>query len=171
MSDVLRKFVLVMDYVSLQLGRLARLGIFVLIGILLYEVITRYIFNRPSVWTTEMAAMVFGFYFLIGGPFTLMRDGHVRMDVIYSKWSPRTRALVDVITFPLILVYLTTFVVGGIHTVQYALRVNQHSMSQWAPPLAPIEIVTVVGGGLLLMQGLSHFIRDLYMLITGRALV
>ncbi len=171
MVDLLRKICLTIDFVSHQLGRLTRLSIFVLIGILMYEVVSRYLFNSPTVWSTEMAAMVFGFYFLIGGPFTLLHGGHVRMDVIYSKWSPRRRALVDVLTFPLMAAYLTTFMVGGFHIVNYALKFKQHSMSQWAPPLAPIEIVTLVGGGLLLLQALSFFIRDLYMVITGRSLV
>lgn len=170
MVKLLSLFANGVDKLNTWLGRIARSCIFLLIGILLFEVVSRYFFNKPTVWSTEMASMVFGFYFLIGGGYTLLKGGHVRMDILYANWSERKRAIVDVCTFPLLAVYLITFIIGGFHVVGYALKFNQHSMSQWAPPLAPIEIVTVVGAFLLLLQGVAFFVRDLYMAITGRRL-
>jgi len=167
MPKALAKFIQCVDTVNTWLGKITRLGIFVLIGILLWETISRYLFKRPIAWSTELSAMVFGFYFLIGGGYTLLKNNHVRMDIIYSRWSPRTRAVVDICTFPLLAVYLIVFIKGGINIVRYALETNQRSMSAWGPPLAPIEIITTIGAFLLFLQGVVMFIRDLHTAIKG----
>lgn len=151
-----------------HLGKILKFGVVVLVGILLIEAISRYGFNTPTVWSIELSEFIFGFYFFIAGGYVLLREGHVKMDAFYSRWSPKTRAIADLATFPLLAVYLIVFVWGGISSAEEALRFGQHTPSIWGPPLAPIKIIMVVGAVLLLLQGVAFLIRDLSIIFRGR---
>lgn len=161
MSKALLSYVHYIELFNIRLGKILGSLVFVLIGILLFEAVSRYIFNAPTGWSVELSAFVFGTYFILGGGYVLLRGGHVNMDILYNRWSPKTRAIVNLATFSLIAAYLVVFMVGGIENVSYSLKWGQHSASMWAPPLAPIKIITTVGAGLLLLQGVAFFIRDL----------
>lgn len=158
------------DKISIFCGKVARISIFALMGVMLYEVIARYFFGAPTSWSNELGAIIFGFYFLIGSGYTLLKGGHVRMDILYANWSSRTKAWVNVFTFFLTGVYLVTFLVGGWGTLVFGYKFNQQSMSQWAPPLWPIYLMTLVGAFLLLIQSVAQFIRDLFIAVTGESL-
>jgi len=110
-----------------------------------------------------------GIYMFLASGFTLIKEAHIRMDVYYSKWSLRKRAIFDVATFPLAAVFLIVIMFGGIKSTQYALRVGQHSATQWGPILAPIKVVLVVATLLFFLQIVSALIKDIYT-IRGRPL-
>ena len=148
-------------------GHIARMAIFALMAVMLYEVVARYFLGKPTSWSNELGAILFGFYFLIGSGYTLLKGGHVRMDILYANWSPRTRAWVNVLTFFLVGFYLVTFLVGGWETLVWGIKFKQRSMSQWAPPLWPIYLMTLIGAFLLLLQSFAMLIRDLFLAITG----
>jgi len=161
MPKVLICYVQYIDSLSTWLGKILKFGIFVLIGILLFEAVARYIFNAPTPWAVEMSEFTLGTYFLIGGGYALLRGAHVRMDALYNRWSARRKAIVDLATFSLIAVYLIVLVVGGSMIAAQALISGQHASTQWGPPLAPIKTIVVVGAVLLLLQAVAFFIRDL----------
>jgi TRAP-type mannitol/chloroaromatic compound transport system permease small subunit len=162
MPKVLASYVRYIESFNMRLGKVLGWFVLVLISILVIEGISRYIFNNPTKWSLELSAMVFGTYFIIGGAYVLLRGGHVNMDVLYNRWSPKTRAIVNLATFSLLAVYLITFIWGGIENVSYSLALGQRSSSAWAPLLAPSKIITVVGVVLLFLQGVAFFIRDIY---------
>ncbi|MFC1938547.1 TRAP transporter small permease subunit [Chloroflexota bacterium] len=161
MPSVLVRYVRYVDLMNNWLGKVLRFSALAIIGILLVEIVSRYIFNAPTLWAIEMATFILGAYFFIGGGYVLLREGHIRMDILYHRWSPRTRAIVGVATFFLAVIYLVTFIWGGIIDASYSLTFNQHSGSNWAPALAPIKIILVIGAFVLLLQASSFFIKDL----------
>ncbi len=164
MPKALVAYVRYIESMNNWLGKAVGGLVFALIGILLFETISRYVFNNPTVWSLELGAFIWGFYFLIGGGWVLLREGHVRMDALSHKWSPRRRAIFDLATFALMVIYLVTFILGGIDGALYSLGVGEGSFSKWNPPLAPIKITVVIGAVLLLLQGIAFLIRDLSIL-------
>jgi len=155
-------YVKAIESVMLRIGKgLSIGGILTLVFILLFEAISRYAFNKPLEWSIELATFVMGTYFFIGGGYVLLTEGHVRMDALYSRWSPRKRAIADVATFFPVGVWLIVFLLGGIRNVEFSLSLGQHSQTPWAPPLAPIKIIMVVGVVLILLQAIACFFRDL----------
>jgi TRAP-type mannitol/chloroaromatic compound transport system permease small subunit len=144
-----------------RLAKGLKYGIFAIIGILLIEAVSRYIFRNPTTWSIELGQFVFGTLFLIGGGYVFLVDGHVRMDAVYSRWSPKTRSIVDLITFSMLGVYMIVFIIGGFSDIEYTLAVGQQSSSAWHPPLAPIKIIMLVGAFLLFLQAIALFIRDI----------
>jgi TRAP-type mannitol/chloroaromatic compound transport system permease small subunit len=161
MPKVLVSYVHYIEAFNIRLGKVLGWSVIVLIGILSIEAVSRYILHSPTEWSLELATFVFGTYFILGGAYVLLRGAHVNLDLLYNRWSPKTRAIADLATFSLLAVYVCIFVWGGIENVSYSLALGQHSSSAWGPPLAPMKIITVVGAGLLFLQGVALFIRDL----------
>ncbi|RHW21500.1 C4-dicarboxylate ABC transporter permease [Pseudomonas jilinensis] len=133
--------------------------IFVMIGVLLYSSISKTFFT-PALWTMETAQFLMVGYFLIGGAYSMQLGSHVRMDLLYSRWSPRTRAVIDAFTIILLIVYLCFLLYGGISSSYYALEYNETSFSSWSPRMAPIKIIMTIGVALMLLQAISTFFKD-----------
>lgn len=128
--------------------------------ILLYASFARSVLNAPVVWAVEMAQFCMAAYYILGGGYSIIMRGHVRMDVLYSTWSPKRRALSDSITSCFLLFYLGLLLYGGISSTAYSLEYGQKNYSAWAPPLAPIKIIMVIGIMLMLLQCVSLLIKD-----------
>lgn len=108
-----------------------------------------------------MAQFVMAAYYLLGGANSLQEGAHVRMDLLYGKWAPRTRAKVDALTAIFLFFYLGLLLYGGISSTHYALQYNEQSYSAWAPYMAPIKIVMTIGIFLMLLQAISMLLKDL----------
>lgn len=156
------------DAVNRVVGRITMYLIFAMIGILLYSSITKAFFI-PALWTLEMAQFMMVAYYLLGGGYSMQLDSHVRMDLFYSRWSPKTRAMVDVVTILFLVFYLVFLLYGGLSSTHYALKYDEESYSAWAPKMAPVKIVMCIGIALMLLQAVAVFLRDLAE-VTGRTI-
>jgi TRAP-type mannitol/chloroaromatic compound transport system permease small subunit len=149
------------DIVNRLIGRFAMYLIFLMMGILLLSSGSRTFFSTSYVWTVEMAQFMLAAYYLLGGGYSMQLDSHVRMDLLYSRWSPRKQALADAITSGSLLFYLVFLLVGGISSTIYAISYGQKNYSSWAPPLAPIKVIMCIGITLMLLQVVAVFFKDL----------
>ena len=134
--------------------------IFAMMGILLLSSTSRTFFSTSYIWTVEMAQFMLAAYYLLGGGYSMQLDSHVRMDLLYSRWSPRRQALADAITSGFLLFYLVFLLVGGISSTIYAISYGQKNYSSWAPPLAPIKVIMCIGITLMLLQVIAVFFKD-----------
>lgn len=155
----IQAFVLAVEAMTRFVGRCSMYLIFVMMGVLLYSSISKGFFT-PSIWTLEIAQFLMVAYFLLGGAYSMQLDAHVRMDLIYSRWEPRTRAMVDSVTILLLIFFLVFLLYGGISSTRYALEYGETSYSAWSPPMAPIKILMCVGIGLMLLQTVATLCRD-----------
>ncbi|MCD1636284.1 TRAP transporter small permease subunit [Martelella mediterranea] len=160
MPQAIRTYVRYVDGFNRVVGRIAMWLIFVMMGILLWSSISKTMFN-PSLWTLEMAQFVMTAYYILGGAYSLQLDSHVRMDLIYGRWTPRQKAAVDAITVIMLFTYLIFLLIGGVSSTQYALKYGETSYSSWSPYMAPIKIVMVAGIFLMFLQTTSIFFKDL----------
>jgi TRAP-type mannitol/chloroaromatic compound transport system permease small subunit len=161
MPGPIKVYVRSVDAVNRVVGRIVMWLIFVMMGVLLLSSGSRTFFDTSYVWVVEIAQFLMTGYYLLGGGYSMQLDSHVRMDLLYSRWTPRARATVDVLTAALMLFYLIVLLAGGISSTQYAIEYGQKNYSSWAPPLAPIKIVMVIGIALMLLQVIAEFFRDL----------
>ncbi len=162
-------YVQLVDRLGRAVGGLAMLLTFVLAAILLEASVARLAFGTSHIWSVELAQFTMSAYYLLGGALSEQDAVHVRMDLFYSRLRPRTKLLVDVLTAPLVLVYLGLLFYGGIRSSHWALVNNQVNYTAWAPPMAPVKMVMTVGIGFMLLQHLAVFFRDLAKLL-GRAM-
>ncbi|MTI17580.1 TRAP transporter small permease subunit [Rhodobacteraceae bacterium RKSG542] len=161
MPSAIRKFVNGVDWINRMVGYLAMYLIFAMMGILLYASFNKAFF-LPPLWSLEMAQFFMTAYYLLGGPYSMQQNGHVRMDLFYGEWRPRTKAIVDSFTILLLFFYLVMLLVGGISSVEYALKYGEESYSAWAPKMAPIKIIMCIGIVLMLLQTLATFFKNIY---------
>jgi TRAP-type mannitol/chloroaromatic compound transport system permease small subunit len=160
MPRALRLYVRCVDSTNRVIGRLAMYLIVVMMGMLLFTSISRGAFNVSYIWAVEMAQFMLTTYYILGGAYSVQLDSHVRMDLFYSRWSPRTRAIAGALTSVLVIVYLIVLLIGALSSTNYALEYGQRNFSAWAPPLAPIKIIMTVGITLMLLQMTAVFFRE-----------
>jgi TRAP-type mannitol/chloroaromatic compound transport system permease small subunit len=143
------------------IGKITMYMVFLMIAILLYEPIARNLFGISSIWAVEMAQFTMAAYYLLGGGFSMLLKGHVRMDLLYGRWSNKKKATVDAITCLFLIFYLIFLLVGAYSSIEYAVMYGQRNRSAWAPYMAPIKIIMGTGVLLMLLQAIAQFFKDL----------
>ena len=161
MPKIVKLYVRYIDAVNTVVGKFSQYLVFLMMGILLFESISRTLFDMPHIWVVETAQFVMASYYLLGGGYSMILDGHVRMDLLYGRWSAARQALADTITGLLLLFYMIFLLNGGISGVKYALKYGQVNYTPWGPPLAPIKIIMTIGIVLMLLQVIATFFKDL----------
>jgi TRAP-type mannitol/chloroaromatic compound transport system permease small subunit len=159
MPNAIKAYVRAVEKANKIVGLFAMYMIFAMIGILFYSTIRKSFFD-PSLWTLEMAQFTMAAYYLLGGGYSMQTDSHVRMDLLYERWSDKIKATVDAVTILLLIFYLVWLLYGGISSAQYALQYNEESYSAWAPRMAPIKIIMCIGIVLMLLQASATFFRN-----------
>ena len=99
----------IIDLINLWAGRLTALLMVPMIFIIMWEVIARYVFNSPTDWAFETSLFIFGGFVVLGGGYTLYTNGHVNMDVFFSRLSLRRRAILDVVTSVFFFLFILSF--------------------------------------------------------------
>ena len=150
-----------MESTSQVMGKIVMFFVLGMMGIQLFETISRTIFNNAHIWAVEFAQFVMAAYYTLGGGYSHLIEGQVRMDIFYHKWSPKRKATMDAITFSILAFYLGVLLHGAIKGIIYSLKYKQVSYSPWAPPVAPIKIIMTIGIILMLLQTISEFFKDL----------
>ena len=168
--SVLRRLVNGIDALSRGTGRIVSYFLPLMMLILCLEVVLRYVFNEPTNWAHETSQFLFGAYFIVLGGYALYSKSHIAMDLLYGRWSPRTKAIADVFTYLLFFFFIgTLFWLGSEFGWKAFLRL-EHSRTAWGPPIWPFKMMISVGCFLFLLAGIAKFIRDLKMAITGKEL-
>ena len=160
-------YVRVVDGFNHYVGRVIMYGIFALMAVLVWSVIAKQAFTIPPFWTLEVAQFILVAYYLLGGAYSIQLGANVRMDLFYNEWSPRRKAQVDAITVLMLIFYLGVMLYGGVDSVQYAVKYQEHSPSIWRPLMWPIKTVMCFGIFMMLLQAISELIKDIAT-ITGK---
>jgi TRAP-type mannitol/chloroaromatic compound transport system permease small subunit len=160
MPKAVKLYVRYVEAVTYRVGRVAMYLIFAMLGVLLYSSIMKTFF-LPSLWTLEMAQFLMVAYYMLGGGYSMQLNSHVRMDLLYGRWSPKRKGFADSITSFALVFYLIILLYGGLSSTQYALLYGEKSYSSWAPYMAPIKVVMSFGIVLMVLQTIATFFRDL----------
>ncbi|MBW2706692.1 MAG: TRAP transporter small permease subunit [Deltaproteobacteria bacterium] len=161
MPKAVKIFVHSVEATNKIVGKFSMYLVFAMIGILLYEPIARNLFGISSIWSVEMAQFTMAAYYLLGGGFSMMLKGHVRMDLLYGQWSEKKKAKVDLFTGLFLIFYLVFLLYGAYSSIEYAVMYGQKNRSAWAPYMAPIKIVMGTGVLLMLLQAIATFFKDI----------
>ena len=157
------------DWVSEWTGRIFVWLIIPLTVLVVFEVISRRVFNAPHIWATEVTNYIYGPHFMLVAAFTLLYKSHVSIDIIYGRFSPRTRGILDIITYLVFFFPFCTIVFyQGIVFAQTSWSIGETSESAALRIVPLIKSVIPFSFGLLLLQGLGNFIRSIMQLVKGK---
>jgi TRAP-type mannitol/chloroaromatic compound transport system permease small subunit len=137
---------------------------------LAYEVFARYLFHAPTMWAYELTYQLYGGHFMLGACYTLYKGGHIRTDMLYELYPERWKGRVDatlylLFFFPGMLLFFLAGWDEALHS--WAIR-ELSEATPWRPPLYPFKTVIPVTAALLLIQGVSEFLKSAYAAFTGR---
>ena len=165
----MQKMLLFVDKVSTWVGHAFS---FLIVGLTLHvswEVFSRYALDKPHAWAFDAMIMLYGTLFMMAGAYTLSRNGHVRGDVLYGFFTPRTQATID------LTLYFVFFIPGVIALTyagyyyaadSWAIKESSNITSE-GPPYYPFKTVIPVAAAFLLMQGVVEMIRCVICLKQG----
>jgi TRAP-type mannitol/chloroaromatic compound transport system permease small subunit len=164
------RFLLFIDSLSTWVGKAFAWLILLLTFGVSYEVFVRYVLNRPTTWAFDVSYITYGALFLMAGAYTLSRNGHVRADVLYRFWRPRTQATVDLALYVVFfLPAVLAFMYSGWNYAQMSIRFREVSIfSPAGVPVFPLKALIPVTGVLLLLQGIAEMIRCVLCIRSGQ---
>lgn len=167
----MRKALRIVDNISEWLGKTGQWLSLGLVLLVTYEVVMRYVFNKPSLWPYDMACMMGLTLYVLAFAYVLRHKAHVRVDVIYAHFPSRGKAIIDILGgliffFPLIILLTKSSFTWMLRAWSIEETVF---LTGWEPPAGPVRTVVAVGFGILALQGIAQFIRDIYLLIKGKA--
>ena len=154
------------ERISGGFGLLAAIVIVPLILATVYEVLARYLFNAPTIWAYELAYMAMGTNFLLGAAFTLRERGHIRIDLAYERFAPKTRALIDTLGYLFLFLPMAWWLSWRLWNYAYDALLSGETSgeSAWNPIIWPFRMVFFAGIALLALQGTAELIKAIYVL-------
>jgi TRAP-type mannitol/chloroaromatic compound transport system permease small subunit len=164
----MQKLLLFIDKVSTFAGKFFSWAIVGLTGLISWEVFSRYVLNQPHAWVLDAQIMLYGAMFMMAGAYTLSQSGHVRGDVLYGFFEPRTQASIDLVLY-------IAFFLPGIFALAYAgwgyandsLAIREQTFSPEPLPLYPYKFIIPLAAFFLLIQGLVEIVRCIICLRDG----
>ena len=164
----MQNFLLAVDRLSTWIGKAFAWSIVGLTLLISWEVFSRYVLNKPHAWMLDAQIMLYGTLFMTAGAYTLAARSHVRGDVLYGFFRPRTQAAIDLV------LYIVFFLPGiialtwaGWHYAQESLAIREQTFNADPLPVYPFKFVIPLSGAILLLQGIVEIIRCVICLQTG----
>ena len=157
------------DALSTAMGKAFSWCIVILMGGTVYEVIMAYVFNAPTLWNFDFSMQMYGAIFMMAGAYTLSTEAHVRGDVIYRLFKPRTQGYIDFVLY--FIFFFPGVLALAFYGFDYAALAWKIKETSWSSP-AQIQIYMVksmipAAGVLLTIQGISEVFRCVICIQTG----
>ena len=163
-SPRLLKTIAALELPSVIVAKLGAWLILPMTGALVYEVISRYIFDSPTIWAYDITYMLSGSLFMLGSAYALRNGSHVRADFLLTSRPPRWQAIIDVTLY--VLVYFPVIAVFFWFSARFAAHSwAQHETypeSPWMPIIYPLKTVMPVTLALLFLQGIAELLKALW---------
>jgi len=164
----MQKFLLGVDRLSTWIGKAFAWSVVALTALITWEVFSRYALNKPHAWVLDAQIMLYGTLFMCAGAYTLSKAGHVRGDVLYGFFSPRTQAAIDLV------LYVAFFLPGiialtwaGWYYFKDSLAIREQTFNADPLPVYPFKLIIPFAGAVLLLQGLVEIARCVICLRDG----
>lgn len=159
------------ENVSDIIGKIVGFLIYPIMLVLVYEVVMRYAFNSPTIWAHETSCMFYGTHFVLGGAYALRHDAFVNVEVLYMRFSKRTKAIIDLCSWTMFYIFVGVLFFEGLPWAWSSFTVREFSDSTWGPYIWPVKFTIPIAAFFMLLQGSTKTIKDAYMAITGRELM
>ena len=165
----MQRILLSIDKLSTFMGHLFSWLIIALTALITWEVYSRYVLNKPHAWALDAQIMLYGTLFMLAGAYTLAKNGHVRGDVLYGFFQPRTQATIDLVLYILFFIPgIIALTYAGWSFAQESAAIREQTFSAEALPIYPFKFMIPLAGFLLLLQGIVEIVRCLQCLQAGQ---
>jgi TRAP-type mannitol/chloroaromatic compound transport system permease small subunit len=164
----MQKLLLAVDRFSTWIGQAFAWTAVLLTALISWEVFSRYVLNNPHAWVLDAQIMLYGTLFMFAGAYTLSKAGHVRGDVLYGFFRPRTQATIDLVLYIVFfLPGVIALTVAGWAFANESLAIREQTFNADPLPVYPFKFVLPLAGAVLLLQGIVEIVRCVLCLRTG----
>lgn len=147
------------EAISEKLGKWVSLLIFLVMAMTTIEVAGRYIFNHPTVWVWPLNRQLFGVFILFGGVYTLLKGGHIRVEILYEHFPPKVKLIARLIALAAFISFMGALVWQGSWMGWNSLMVGERASGAFRIPLYPFKLLIPIVAVLFLLEGIVVFIR------------
>lgn len=155
----MRRLFRIVDGVNDWVGWLLGFQILLVVGVVVWEVVARYVFNAPTLWANETMVYVTAVAYLLGGGYALRHRRHVIVDVLYARFPASVRVWLGVATFVFFAFYLGAMIWAGWLFAWDSMKLGETSGTPWDPPIWPVKLAIPVAAVLVLLQGVADVVR------------
>ncbi|MEW9674542.1 TRAP transporter small permease subunit [Ammoniphilus sp. 3BR4] len=163
--EVIKKITRIIDGISNWVGKVGAWSVLVIMVLVVFEVVSRRVFNAPTIWTFETITMLYGVHFMTVAAYGLLHKAMVSVDSLYEKFSPKKRAVLDILSY---LVLYFPFVVGifivSLDFMERSWAIKETSQSLFAAPVYLYKTIIPLVFGLLILQGISEVLKQVVFL-------
>ena len=158
---MINRFIYGVDLLSRTVGHAFAWCLMILTFGTSYEVFVRYVLNEPTSWAFDFSYLMYGAMFFMAGAYTLSRGGHVRADMFYRLWRPRTQAWVELVLYVLFFFPgILALTISGWDYGFNSMKIREVSVNSPAGvPIWPLKMLIPFGAGLLALQGVAEVLR------------
>jgi TRAP-type mannitol/chloroaromatic compound transport system permease small subunit len=157
-----------LEWLNVRAGEFVAYWAVVSVFVYYYEVVARYVFNSPTNWVHESMFLMYGMQYMLCGAYAYREDQHVRVDVFYSKFSPRGKAIADIVTSIFFFIFILTMLWTGTRFALDAVNNGEVSFTEWGIQYWVVKLTLPIGAALMALQGLSKLIKDI-VFVTSRS--
>jgi len=167
---MVKRFIYGVDQLSKTIGHAFAWCIVILTLGTSYEVFVRYALNNPTSWAFDFSYTMYGAMFFMAGAYTLSRGAHVRADMFYRLWRPRTQAAIELTLYILFFFPgILALVFSGWNYGFDSMSIREVSVNSPAGvPIWPLKMLIPLGAGLLALQGVAEVLRCIVCLRENR---
>ena len=151
----------VIEAVNVSVGEFVAYWAVIAVFVYYYEVMARFVFNSPTNWVHESMFLMFGMQYMLSGAYAYREDQHVRVDVLYAKFSPARQGDRRHRHLGVLLHLRRHHVVDRWRFAMDAVQLGEHSFTEWGVQYWPVKLTMPIGAALLLLQGIAKLIKDI----------
>jgi len=164
MKEIVRNVGNGIGLVSEWSGRIIAWGVIVMMAIVCYEVVMRYVFDAPTIWAFGALGMSLAIFISMGFAYVAHHRANLTVDIIYKRFSAKTKLILDIVFtliffFPLYFTLFYQFAAHAWATFQAGTRLSPF-WGAWFPVVWPSRAMVALGFGLLSLQGIVIFVKD-----------
>jgi TRAP-type mannitol/chloroaromatic compound transport system permease small subunit len=169
--NALKGIIKFIQFVSEWSGRIFSVTILVLLVLSCYEVFTRRVLHSPTIWTHEILSYFFCASVMLLMGHTQLHKGHANVDILYARFSPKTKAGIDAVTFIFFMgLFALVFFTDALNFAATSWAMKERTPTAFNPIVYPAKTILPVGALLLLLQGLADFAKSIVFLVKGEQL-
>lgn len=147
-ENFIEKFTVVLSY-----------SVVAMLIMLLYEILSRFALNSPTIWVHEISLYVFGAMSILVGPYLLKNKGHITIDIFYENYKGKVKNIIDIVTNVAGIAWCFLYVRYGIPIVIDTIKYNELSITPLRAPQWPIRLMVPIAGVLVILQSIVNIIR------------
>ena len=151
----------IFDWISEHTGQFVAFWTITAVVFYAFEVIARYIFNKPTIWVHESSFLLFGMQYLLAGAYAYLHGSHVAVDIIYNKFPKRGQYGLDIFTSIFSFVFFITLMGTSYGFMMDSIGMKERTMETWQIQYYPVKAMMLLGGMLITLAAISKLYKDI----------